>query len=460
MTTKIIPFTEYQSGAKIKYFAAGSPDEKKYPSPEDDPACKYNGKYVVSDCFCKYHDFYTKNKDKYKLSEDQLLRYNDYCWNKVTNFGRDLQCQAQRPDSLSINCYCKYPAAYKNSFFGLTKQQIDNLDSRCAILAQQGRNDLRPPTLKQKIIKKGEEGARWLSQKGIMFAEGFLQPQSLAFMFGMKVAENLLPKLADLFGRAVIKLLEEMLEIIVPALQTIAEFASEALLAIIPEFATEAIMAVAAAGAAAAAETFAFLGTLVEIESVSLAIPGLGEVVSGALMVYTAILFEGMLLDLFTESELYGYDKMINGEFLLKISKRYDDVFLQVILQNINLPEGQNWPVEYMADHVIFAEKPDKETKIKQQSMQIYFVFEYLKFLTYNSRGEFIYPLDVSSLTKEEYLRAIDQIPIKDGLSRTLDGLSYLYSNSNTTAVIFLKKNWLIILIIVLVIIIFLLFIK
>jgi hypothetical protein len=467
---QIIPFTEYRPRPRktrdISLFAQNDntniityEDKPKYPTPEDDPKCKYNGKFVVADCYCEYPQYYRDHKEKYNLIQEQIDAYDLYCWNKINSFTDDTQCkQITDKSQLNLDCYCKYPDAYKNAIFGLTGEEISRWDAACKRRNAEMNQPKPPEGFGEFAVDK--LGDIW--DKVSVVITGFFTPEGIEkleeFIFYWELPKTYIKdgivecqRMISLLGRAGLeKLLTEMAEnAVAEATEIVGE---EVISAIAATVVGEAITAIGEALIASTVAATAFL-----------AIPVVGEIIDALLLAVDVLMLAGMVLDLLGE-RFYGYNNQLNASDLLDISNSFNQVFMQVVMHQVKL-QDQSWPFEYFADSLISQIKFEDKMKTNILGLQLFYTAKYLQALPFNSAGEFIYHPTVNQpgqfpLNKNTVRITMDKYQIKNNLEGLSTSLGFLYGNNNSVAVIFLKRNWFVILIIVLVIIIFIVFIK
>ncbi len=464
---KVIPFSEYKPRRKARprgLMAAQPPSAPApppvYTSPEDDPACKYNGKYVVAGCYCKYPDFYTKNKDKYNLDQNQIDQYNYYCWQQVTDYPSDPMCNGfKTKEDVTMDCYCQYPAAYQNKFFGFSSEELSHMDAVCKKRA--ARLGQPTPPVGFGKFAGAKLGAIW--DQVSLVVTGILSPKGLKMILEF-VAVYEVPKHVLTWalgtGKDAIKLMlkaDSLKDALTKAGEAAAErgvdLVGEEMVSTIGAYIT-GIMGEAIADVMATATLYA-----TGFASLLLA-PVAGLIFAGI----DALMLAGMVFDLLGE-RFYGYNHQLAAKDLVEMSDSYNQIFMQVVMAQLRLPGGNEWPVEFFADNLIAQVPLDNDMKTSLLGLQFFYIAQYLSALTFNSSGEFIYHASSNqpgqfAFNKSTVQKTINDYKITENLGGLSTTLLLMSSNDNVSVVIFLRRNWFILVILILIVVIFVLYIK
>ena len=472
---KVIPFSEYKPRRQI--LPPGLTAEKPpptppapppvYTTPEDDPACKFNGQYVVADCYCKYPDFYTKNKAQYNLEQEQLTQYNYYCWQQVKDYPHDPMCnQFKSKEDVTIDCYCTYPDAYRNSFFGFSGEELSHMDAICKRQAAE-RAQYSPPSGFEKFGKTLEHGALDVWKFVSILVTSIFSPEGIAKLMAF-VAVTEVPRAVFKWaaGRAREAIAEILKEgVLESALRQTAERVTKESVALVGDEIASGMGAYVVGVVGEAVGDLMATATVASLEaSLIILVPGVGLLADAFLAGLNALMIAGMVFDVLGE-RFYGYNHQLAAKDLIEMSDGYNQIFMQVIMAQLRLPGGNEWPAEFLADNLIAQIPQDQAMQTSILSLDFFYIVQYMSALTFNSRGEFIYHPNLNQpgqfpFNENTVDKTINDLKIRENLRGLSTSLLYLYSNDNTSVVIFLRRNWFVLIIIILVVIIFVLYIK
>lgn len=408
-------------------------------------------------CYCKDKDKYNSNKTKYGLTDYDINRMNSYCSLNIYNFGDDDYCKNQVAGNLDFNCYCKYPDAYKNSTFGLTQKQVNNMDEYCVNI-----NRVRPPenTIWGDISKMDPKSlVRDSWDKVSILVTNICTEDGLKEMAKMLVGIEL-SKIALKVGVKMLskKFLMKYIELgqnyFPQIFDTMETLGGDALEEITMDVFINGIMATAITSMVDTVSTAMSLLAVM----IGFATTIIGIVVDVALVVWDVLMLSGMVLDMI---DPYGYNQELDGEQLYDISSKFNQVFISTMFNQVNFPEGNTWPIEYFADFKLLNEFKFTNTDDFDVLKMVY-TTQYLNSLIFNSRGEYIYlpGESFSPKNKDSGMALIQKYNLDTNISRINSTVLKTLGNGNLVVISFIQKNWFVISLVIIIIVIILILLK
>lgn len=403
----------------------------------------YPNKPINPDCFCE-------DRSKYnKLTDEDIKKYDKYCWDKVNKYSLDEYCQKVTPEQFDISCYCKYPDAYKNEYFNFTQEQLNNMDKKCIEFNKQ---DPQSP----EVVKIAEEvGDKSIDKLTFIISDMFSEEglKELLKFFGVVEGGKLFMRvmLNSFRGTISTMLGEEFINRI--AVETAENILGTAGAVMFEENFAEGLAGAALGMAIEEAYGATSIATLAAASVAEFLTVGLNV----AFIIYDLVMLSGMLLDMI---DPYGFNNQLSGENLLDISNKFNTIFMQVVLAHLRLPEGNNWPMEFFADNLISKTDLGEDFTRNKIAIMSSYQTQYLNSLIVNSRGQFIYRNQNEKVNKDNLPYAIRKADLPSKLLSINNTMLYLYGNDNIVVSNWINRNWLLILLLVIIIIIIALMIK
>lgn len=408
---------------------------------------------LPSDCFCKEPEKYKSDPNKYGLSKYDIPRYETYCAvTAYTDFGNDTYCKTQQPDSLDFNCYCKYPNAYKNSKFGLTEEQMKKMDAYCTNIEKARYNAENPPP--PTFMGKAKKDFSQAVNKSEQLLSSMMTPKGQMFLAEIEGFNFVTEKTMELFKYLVQTGLDEFGTLLENSLNNVAFQSVKVIGTAFEDTIIEGLTNVVTDLAVVALENLAVLAATAMAAAASV----VGFVVDVALAIIGPLMMAGMLLDMW---DPYGFNNQQSAKVLQTITDTYNNVFVQVMFNQIKLPEGNTWPIEYLADYQILPNfKFSKDIDNSLKTLSFVYNIQYLNSLVLNSRGEFIYH-NINTLSNGiDYQKYLGSDSFKNSHQGLQNTVIASFSNNNIVLGNWIGKNWLPIVIICIVIIVILFTIK
>lgn len=408
---------------------------------------------LPADCFCQDPKKYTLDPEKYGLSKYDIPRYQRYCdLSSVNNFGKDKYCQLQQPESLDYNCYCKYPNAYKNSKFGLTRSQIEKMDAYCANVetVAENKENPKPPSIKQKTFQDFGK----IGEKAGELITGMLTPKGISTILEIEGVKWITEESLEFFKTLVNQAVKDMTASIESDSNIFADLMVREIGNVLEDTIIEGITTAATDVAVVGITELTVLATTALAAAASV----VGLVIDVALAIIGPLMMAGMLLDMW---DPYGFNNMLSADILKNITDKYNNVFTQLMFNQINLPEGNTWPVEYLAEYQLLPSfKFSRDTENSLKTLSIVYSTQYLESLVLNSRGEFIYRGSKLLSGSDDIKNFVKSSRFKEGTNYVKKSIVNTFSNNNLVLSKWIKNNWLPIVVVIVVIVVILFTIK
>ena len=342
-------------------------------------------------------------------------------------------------NNITKNQYCDNPEKYYKFVENMSPTEFKNLSKYCddyeyGKLNTKGRE-------KDGVISLGKELENLPPLLVDMIYNMFFTKEGLE-NFALILGVTNGGKLAGAIGRQLLpKLIGETLEETLPKLGEFAVRVGGELLtnigidilinSLVSTIATEAVIT----------------GTLATL-------PVIGEVLDAGLdVVFTIIdtlMLLGMILDLW---DPFGFNQELDADMLKNVSDGFNEMFMKIITTGLNRPEGDNWPVQYYADGLVYKTKLDKSTEDELVALRLFWSMEYLLSLEFNSLGNRIIPYgEKIDITKYDTNTLYHQ-KISEGLDKSI----YFIENSTGDGILgnnpffkrIFREYWFVILLII-----------
>ena len=176
-------------------------------------------------------------------------------------------------------------------------------------------------------------------------------------------------------------------------------------------------------------------------------LPVIGQIldigIDAIFAVLDVLMILGMALDIW---DPFGYSKELNAKTLSDISDSFNNIFMKISTFGLNLPEGDNWPIQYYADGIVANTKLDKETEDELAVLRILWSVQYLQSLEYNSLGNRIIPYGYNIDLKKYDVNSLYHARLMESINHSRYVFSTIDSPSSSPFINrFIKNYWFII---------------